>query len=146
MIVSHGGASNLKQLNEFSKDLINLLRSTGTSQNVIKCPLLSGKNYGDPVYFLLNLSYIFQSFVENAKNWMETKLAILVTVVNLGSTKLLTTQVISVAFYSEREKSDKFSSETLISAWGSFTCRKSTTRDPRLYFSSEGSILRIFTL
>ena len=30
-------------------------------------------------------------------------------------------------------------SEALISAWGSFTCRKSTTRDPCLYFSSEGS-------
>ena len=25
------------------------------------------------------------------------------------------------------------------SAWGYFTCRKSTTRDPRLYFPSEGS-------
>ena len=25
-----------------------------------------------------------------------------------------------------------------ISAWGSFTCRKSTTRDQRLYFPSEG--------
>ena len=35
---------------------------------------------------------------------------------------------ISVAFYSEREKSDKFCSEALISA-----------RDPRLYFPSEGS-------
>ena len=35
--------------------------------------------------------------------------------------------------------SDKFCSEALISAWGSFTCRKSTTQDPRLYFPSEGS-------
>ena len=52
---------------------------------------------------------------------------------------LLTFQVISVAFYSEREKFDKFSSEALISAWGSFTYRKSTTRDPRLYFPSEGN-------
>ena len=52
---------------------------------------------------------------------------------------LLTSQVISVAFYSEREMSDKFCSEVLISAWGSFTCRKYTTRDPRLYFPSEGS-------
>ena len=33
----------------------------------------------------------------------------------------------------------KFCSEAVISAWGSFTCRKSTTRDPRLYFPSEGS-------
>ena len=32
-----------------------------------------------------------------------------------------------------------FCSETLISAWGSFICRKPTTRDPRLYFPSEGS-------
>ena len=34
----------------------------------------------------------------------------------LGFTTLLTSQVISVAFYSECEKSDKFCSETLISA------------------------------
>ena len=51
---------------------------------------------------------------------------------------LLTSQVISVAFYSEREKSD-------ILLKGSnfglrfFTCRKSTTRYPRLFFPSEGS-------
>ena len=32
-----------------------------------------------------------------------------------------------------------FCSEALISARGSFTCSKSTTRDPRLYFASEGS-------
>ena len=44
-----------------------------------------------------------------------------------------------VASDKEREKSDKFCSEALISAWGSFTCRKSTTRDPRLYFPSKGS-------
>ena len=59
--------------------------------------------------------------------------------VDLGFTTLLTSQAINVAFYSEREKSGKFCSEALISAWGSFTCRKSTTRDPRLYFPSEGS-------
>ena len=57
----------------------------------------------------------------------------------MGFTTLLTSQVISVAFYSEREKSDKFCSEALISVWGSFTCRKSTTRDPWLYSPSEGS-------
>ena len=52
-----------------------------------------------------------------------------------------------VAFYSEREKADKFYSETLISAWGSFTCCKSTTRDPRLYFLSEGSLIQdLYTL
>ena len=32
-----------------------------------------------------------------------------------------------------------FFSEDLILAWDSFTCRKSTTRDLRLYFPSEGS-------
>ena len=47
--------------------------------------------------------------------------------------------VISVAFYIEREKSEKFWPEALISAWGSFKCRKSTTRDPRLYFPPEGN-------
>ena len=62
-----------------------------------------------------------------------------VVAVDLGFTTLLTSQVISVAFYSEREKSDKFCSEALISAWGTFTCRKYTTRDPRLYFLSEGN-------
>ena len=51
----------------------------------------------------------------------------------------LTSHVISIAFYIEREKFDKFCSEALISAWGSSTCRKYTTRDPRLYFPSEGS-------
>ena len=62
------------------------------------------------------------------------------TAVDLGVTTLLTSQVISVVFYySEHEKSDKFCSEALISAWGSFTCRISTTRDPRLYYPSEGS-------
>ena len=64
---------------------------------------------------------------------------VVVVVVDLCFTTLLTSQVIIVAFYSEREKSDKFCSEALISAWGSFTCHKCTTRDPRLYFPSEGS-------
>ena len=44
-----------------------------------------------------------------------------------------------ITYNIEREKSDKFCSEALISAWGSFTCRKSTTQDPRLCFPSEGS-------
>ena len=57
----------------------------------------------------------------------------------LGFTTLLTSQVISVAFHSERETSDKFCSAALISAWGSFTCCKSTTRNPRFYFPSEES-------
>ena len=37
-------------------------------------------------------------------------------VVDLGFTTLLTSQVISMTFYSEREKSDKFCSEVLVSA------------------------------
>ena len=37
-----------------------------------------------------------------------------VEVVNLGFTMLLTSQVISLAFYSEREKSGEFCSEALI--------------------------------
>ena len=53
--------------------------------------------------------------------------------------QFLTAWVISVSSDIEREKSDRFFSEALISAWGSFTCRKSTTRDPRLYLPSEGS-------
>ena len=57
----------------------------------------------------------------------------------LGFTTLLISQVISVAFYSERETSDKFCSEALISTCGSFMCHKSTTSDRRLYFPSEGS-------
>ena len=60
-------------------------------------------------------------------------------VVGFGFTTLLISQAISVAFYSEREKSDKFFLEHLMSAWGSLTCRKSATRDPRLYFPYEGS-------
>ena len=54
-------------------------------------------------------------------------------------TTLLTSRIISVAFYSEREKSDKFCSEALILVWSSCTCLQSTTRDLRLYFPSEGS-------
>ena len=41
---------------------------------------------------------------------------IVVGVLDLGFTTLLTSQVISAAFYSEREKFDKFCSEALISA------------------------------
>ena len=62
-----------------------------------------------------------------------------VVVVDLGFTTLLTSQVISVTFYSEHEKSDKFCSEAVILAWGSLTCRKSMTQDPQLYCPSEGS-------
>ena len=41
---------------------------------------------------------------------------VVLVVVDLGFTTLLTSQIISVAFYSEREKSDKFCSEAVISA------------------------------
>ena len=41
---------------------------------------------------------------------------VLAVVDNLGFTTLLTSQAISFAFYSERETSDKFCSEALISA------------------------------
>ena len=53
--------------------------------------------------------------------------------------RFLTSQVISITFYIERKKCDKFCSEALISAWGSFPCLKPTIRDQRLYFASEGS-------
>ena len=71
---------------------------------------------------------------------------VVVVVVDLGFTTLLTSQIISVAFYSEREKSNKFFSGALISTWSSFTCCKSTTRDPRLYFPAEGNYTQDFTL
>ena len=61
-----------------------------------------------------------------------------IVVVDSGFMMLLTSQVISITFYSEHEKCSKFCSDALISAWGSFTCLKSTTRNPRLYFPSEG--------
>ena len=41
---------------------------------------------------------------------------LVLVVVDLRFTTLLTSQVIGVAFYSEREKSDKFCSQALISA------------------------------
>ena len=42
--------------------------------------------------------------------------AAVVVVVDLSFTMLLTSQVISITFYSERKKSDKFCSEALILA------------------------------
>ena len=62
-----------------------------------------------------------------------------IVLVDLGFTTLVTSQLISAAFYREREKSEKFCSEARISAWDSFRRRKSKTGDPRLYFPSEGS-------
>ena len=59
---------------------------------------------------------------------------------------LLTSQVISIAFYSDREIADKFCSEVLISAWGSFTRRKSTTGTPGFISFPKEVILKIFML
>ena len=55
-------------------------------------------------------------------------------------------QVISVAFYIVREKSNKFSSEALFKVWGSFTCRN--VRHGTYSFTSlpKEVTLRIFTL
>ena len=64
-------------------------------------------------------------------NWPDWKSISSAGTVVLGVTTLLTSQVINVAFYSEREMSDNFFSEVLISAWGSCKCR---------------IIIRIFTL
>ena len=77
--------------------------------------------------FILTIcQYIFQhnnfSFLSNCCVLWHFK--------HLGSSASLPTQ---------HEKADKFCSEALILAWGCFTCRKSTTRDPQLYFPSEGS-------
>ena len=61
-------------------------------------------------------------------------------------TTLLTSQIISVAFYSEREKSDKFCSEALISARGSLSCRKSTYGTLGFTALPKEVIFRIFTI
>ena len=79
-----------------------------------------------------------QSTWQYSRKISASSLNIYIVVVDWGFTTLLTAQVISMTFYSERGKYDKFCSEALISAWGSLTCRKSTTRDPQLYFPSEG--------
>ena len=82
-----------------------------------------------------------------AMSYSKHTVVLLLVVVDMGFTTLLTSQVNNIAFYSERGKSDKCWSEVLTSAWDSFTCRKSTTRDPRLYCPSEGShILDFFAL
>ena len=65
---------------------------------------------------------------------------------DLGFTALLTSQVIRVSFYSECEKSDKFCSEVLIAAWGSFTCRKSRQGTHGFTSLPKEVILRIFKL
>ena len=84
-------------------------------------------------------------FSENLNLWSSLKFhyhtiqLVILVAVNLSFKTLLTSQVISVFFYSEREKSDRFCSEDLIQACGSFMCHKPTTWDPQLYFPSEGS-------
>ena len=82
-----------------------------------------------------NIRQLFSAFASNSM----LQPVIVLVVVLLGFTTLLTSQVIRVAFYSELERSDKFCSQTLISAWSSFTCRKSSSLPKEV-------ILRIFTL
>ena len=72
-------------------------------------------------------------------------LIVIVVVVDWGRT-LLTSQIFSVASYSEREKSDKFCSEALISALSSFMCCKAMTRDHGFTSLLKEVILRIFML
>ena len=52
----------------------------------------------------------------DSQNWTDLAQVRIVVVVVVVFTMLLTSQVISVAFYREREKSGKFCSEALISA------------------------------
>ena len=59
---------------------------------------------------------------------------------------LLTSQVISVTFYSEREKSNEFCSEAVILASGYFTCRKYTNGVHGFISLPKEVILMIFTL
>ena len=56
------------------------------------------------------------SGTQELANVINCEHSIIVIVVDLAFTMLLTSQVISIAFYSEREKSDKFCSEAPISA------------------------------
>ena len=67
-------------------------------------------------------------------------------VVDLGFTTPLTSQVISVAFYSEREKTDKFCAEALISARGSITCLNLRHGTHGFTSLPKEVILRIFTI
>ena len=103
--------------------------------------------------------YIYWKFYENIDLYLQTfSLKICIFMWNkisylsswllllLGFTTLFNILAHQHRFRHREWKSDKFCSEALISAWGSLTCRKSTTRDPRLYFPSEEVILRIFTL
>ena len=58
----------------------------------------------------------------------------------------LTSQAISVAFYIEREKSGKFCSEALISAWGSYSAVNVRHRTNGFTSLPKEATLRIFTL
>ena len=83
---------------------------------------------------------IFSSKDIIVEAWMSPVMVVLCGM-NSESRTLSESQVISVAFCSVRKTSNKFRSEALISASGTFTCkcRKCATRDLRLYFPSEGS-------
>ena len=88
-----------------------------------------------------------QSIYEKRETYYNSKFSQhYIVVVDLGFTTLLTSQVISVAFYSEREKFDKFSSEALISVSGFLPV--ANLRHETLGFTSLSKevILRIFTL
>ena len=74
------------------------------------CDHFSLKDIGE-----LIISIIFSKLVELNHSHGDN-LGSHVVVVVLGFTTLLTSQIISVAFYIEHEKSDKFCSEALISA------------------------------
>ena len=106
--------------------------------------------FGWKTYFLAELQLWYLSFQWKTCPWAEHSEGDddedVVVVVDFGFTTLLTSQVISDAFYREREKSDKFCSGAPISAWGSFASRKSTARDQRLYSLPKKVILWIFTL
>ena len=66
---------------------------------------------------LIDLHAMYADRMSHARDKYVRKLVVVVVVVvDFGLTTLLTSQVISGAFNSEREKSDKFCLEALISA------------------------------
>ena len=79
-----------------------------------------------------------------SKSCFMTAAVAVAVAVDLCFTTLLTSQIISVVFYSEREISDKFCSESLISAWGSVAYLQHGTHG--FISLPKEVILRIFTL
>ena len=77
-----------------------------------------GKEYLQTVQLFIPGHLISNGFIVTVHTNLILVMVLLVVVVGLvlGFTTLLTSQVISVAFYSEHEKSDKFCSEALILA------------------------------